>query len=119
MMCLWAGPEGPPPEQPELIRDPFGNTNYVPERFVGEQRVTHKAKAQHPCYTTSAHELGIKAPSQVDMPVKWRGKEGTFTRGYEMSEPGNTAVTVNNYVNRSLRTNKTVSKVHKDFDVDW
>jgi hypothetical protein len=53
------------------------------------------------------------------MPVKWRGKEGTFTRDFEMNEPGKNTITVNNYRNRGLRTCKTFSKVHHDLDIDF
>ena len=45
--------------------------------------------------------------------------QGVFTRDFEMKEPGKNTITVNNYVNRGLRTNKTFSKVHKEFDIDW
>ncbi len=45
--------------------------------------------------------------------------QGTFTRDFEMSEPGKSSITINAYRNRSLRTNKTYSKVHTDFDVDF
>ena len=118
--------------------DPFGSKKDMPERFVDAKKFLHGVKVQHPCFTTSAHDIGFKKPNQVDMPVKWRGKEvslrtaplqirindhfvsqGDFTRDFEMKEPGKNAITVNNYVNRGLRTNKTFSKVHRDFDIDW
>ncbi len=35
----------------------------------------HNVKVQHPCFTTTAHEIGQKKPQAVDMPVKWGGKE--------------------------------------------
>ena len=45
--------------------------------------------------------------------------QGVFTTDFVMSEPGKMAVTINNYKNRGLRTNKTRSKVHKEYDVDF
>jgi hypothetical protein len=45
--------------------------------------------------------------------------QGDFTRDFEMKEPGKSTITVNNFVNRGLRTNKTFSKVHREFDIDW
>ena len=57
--------------------------------------------------------------TQVDMPLKWRGKEGVFTKDFEMNEPGKSTITVNNYRNLGLRTCKTYSKVHRDLDMDF
>ena len=82
---------------PQGTKDPFGNSSIVPDRFANATSFTSNIKVQHPCFTTTAHDLGCKKPQQVDMPVKWRGKEGTFTRDFEMNEPGNSTMTVNNY----------------------
>ena len=103
----------------EEQKDPFGNSNIVPSRFSDATQFVANTKVQHPCFTTTAHDLGIKKPQQVDMPVKWRGKEGAFTLDFCMNEPGNTSITINKYVNRGLRTNKTTSKVHTELDVDF
>ena len=84
-----------------------------------QSTITSNIKVQHPCFTTTGHDLGCKKPQQVDMPVKWRGKEGVFTRDFEMNEPGKTTITVNNYRDRGLRTCKTYSKVHNSLDVDF
>ena len=114
------GPEGEQKDdRPVATKDPFGNSSIVPDRFANCNQWTSNRKVQHPCFTTTAHELGYKAPKQVDMPVKWRGKEGTFTRDFEMNEPGKNTITVNNYRNRGLRTCKTFSKVHHDLDIDF
>ena len=113
------GPDGPEEEPPVVQKDPFGNSNIVPQRFANSDGFTHNSKVQHPCFTTTAHDIGIKKPQQVDMPVKWRGKEGTFTRDFEMQEPGKASISINNYNNRGLRTNKTFSKVHTDLDIDF
>ena len=106
-------------DTPKDTKDPFGNSSLVPMRFRDAETFESKVKVQHPCYTTTGHDIGIKRPSQVDMPVKWRGKEGVFTTDFVMQEPGKMAVSINNYTNRGLRTNKTYSKVHRDFDVDF
>ena len=69
---------GPSSEQAELQAagiDPFGNKGGLPQRFEDAKSFVHSAKVQHPCFTTAAHDIGIKRPNQVDMPVKWRGKE--------------------------------------------
>eukprot|EP00283_Hemiselmis_rufescens_P009714 CAMPEP_0173419376 /NCGR_PEP_ID=MMETSP1357-20121228/1247_1 /TAXON_ID=77926 /ORGANISM="Hemiselmis rufescens, Strain PCC563" /LENGTH=185 /DNA_ID=CAMNT_0014382013 /DNA_START=30 /DNA_END=587 /DNA_ORIENTATION=- len=113
------GPDGFVDEVEHDTKDPFGNSSLVPKRFVDAEVFRSNVKVQHPCYTTTGHDIGIKRPSQVDMPVKWRGKEGVFTTDFVMSEPGKMAVTINNYTNRGLRTNKTYSKVHKEFDIDF
>jgi len=44
-------------------------------RFSDATQFVANTKVQHPCFTTTSHDLGIKKPQQVDMPVKWRGKE--------------------------------------------
>merc|ERR1719199_54741 len=114
------GPEG---EQKDgsapVTLDPFGNKSVVPARFENANNWTSNIKVQHPCFTTTAHEIGCKRPQQVDMPLKWRGKEGVFTKDFEMNEPGKSTITVNNYRNLGLRTCKTYSKVHRDLDMDF
>lgn len=70
-----AGPDAKIEEEVEDKKDPFGNSSRVPERFTDSTAFHGKVKVQHPCYTTTSHDIGIKKPSQVDMPVKWRGKE--------------------------------------------
>ncbi len=70
-----AGPDAQVEEEVEDKKDPFGNSSRVPDRFKDATAFHGKVKVQHPCYTTTAHDIGIKNPSQVDMPVKWRGKE--------------------------------------------
>ena len=142
------GPSGNrSPEASSGGPDPFGSKGSLPERFSDVKNISHSVKIQHPCFTTSAHDVGMKRPNQVDMPVKWRGKEvndkshpvsiyfnqknsqgflicilffqGDFTRDFEMKEPGKNTITVNNFVNRGLRTNKSYSRVHREFDIDW
>ena len=58
--------------------DPFGSKGGLPQRFTDAKSFVHGAKVQHPCFTTAAHDIGIKRPNQVDMPNKWRGKEVCF-----------------------------------------
>jgi hypothetical protein len=92
------GPDGEQREEkPVATKDPFGNSSLVPDRFSDVAQWTSSIKAQHPCFTTTAHDLGARKPQQVDMPVKWRGKQGEFTRDFEMNEPGKSTITVNNY----------------------
>ena len=69
---LWSGDEKPD-EKPEIFVDPFGNTNMLPERFEPTTVFDYKKKAQHPCFTTSGHDYG-KAPGQMELPSKWRGR---------------------------------------------
>jgi hypothetical protein len=59
--------------------DPFGSKGGLPQRFADAKSFVHGAKVQHPCFTTAAHDIGIKRPNQVDMPNKWRGKEVCFS----------------------------------------
>ena len=114
------GPDGEQKDDtPEVTVDPFGNKSSVPSRFENAGAWASNIKVQHPCYLTTAHELGGKRPQQVDMPNKWRGKAGVFTRDFEMNEPGKATITVNNYRNRGLRTAKTYSKVHPSLDFDF
>jgi len=69
------GPGGEQQDEREVgTKDPFGNSSIVPERFANASTFTSNIKVQHPCFTTTAHDLGCKRPQQVDMPVKWRGK---------------------------------------------
>mmetsp|Transcript_34560 Transcript_34560/g.108343 ORF Transcript_34560/g.108343 Transcript_34560/m.108343 type:complete len:147 (-) Transcript_34560:493-933(-) len=114
--------QGPNNASEQVIQgnvDPYGNNSVLPRRFADASLHKSNVKIQHPCFTTTAHDIGFKKPQQVDMPVKWRGKEGVFTREFEMREPGKTGITVNTYVDRGLRTGKTKSKVHKELDVDF
>lgn len=113
------GPDDTVAHEEEVMRDPFGNTNIVPNRFMDASSFVHNAKVQHPCFTTTSHEIGQKKPQQVDMPVKWGGKEGHFTQDFVMQEPGKASISINAYVNRGLRTNKTYSKVHTELDIDF
>jgi hypothetical protein len=75
---MWSsGPLGQKslPENRATVIDPFGGMGGLPQRFVDAKSFVHGAKVQHPCFTTAAHDIGIKRPNQLDMPVKWRGKE--------------------------------------------
>ena len=69
------GPSSQEANLQEAGLDPFGNQGGLPERFANAKKFVHNVKVQHPCFTTSSHDIGIKKPNQVDMPVKWRGKE--------------------------------------------
>lgn len=82
---------------------------------------------QHPCYNTSAHQIGRK-PTSVDMPMRWHGlfhlmrvlfalnrfffagSSGAFSQTFEVDTPGR-GVTINLYRNRGLKTSKTYSKI--------
>jgi hypothetical protein len=47
----------------------------------------------------------------VDMPLRWHGAAGHFTKEFEMNVPGAKAVEVNQYRCRSLNVIQTKSKV--------
>jgi hypothetical protein len=47
----------------------------------------------------------------VDMPLRWHGAAGHFTKEFEMNVPGAKAVEVNQYRCRSLNVMQTKSKV--------
>jgi hypothetical protein len=103
----------------------------VPGRF---QQVVgfhdYSVQQQHPCYTTSSRDLGKKKPQVinskfvcrcvyishtdaqvVDMPLRWHGAAGHFTKEFEMNVPGAKSVEVNQYRCRSLNVIQTKSKV--------
>jgi len=76
------------PEKKPTFVDPFGNTDILPDRFEDPSSMVHKSRSQHPCYTTSYNDLGARAPSDADMPTKWRGRDGVFTDTFVYDEPG-------------------------------
>jgi len=92
----------------------------VPGRF---QQVVgfhdYSVTSQHPCYTTSSRDLGKKKPQVVDMPLRWHGAAGHFTKEFEMNVPGAKAVEVNQYRCRSLNVMQTKSKVHTSLDLPY
>ncbi len=47
----------------------------------------------------------------VDMPLRWHGAAGHFTKEFEMNVPGAKSVEVNQYRCRSLNVIQTKSKV--------
>jgi hypothetical protein len=47
----------------------------------------------------------------VDMPLRWHGAAGHFTKEFEMNVPGAKSVEVNQYRCRSLNVMQTKSKV--------
>lgn len=58
------------------------------------------------------HSFLTNIPVQVvDMPLRWHGAAGHFTKEFEMNVPGAKAVEVNQYRCRSLNVMQTKSKV--------
>jgi hypothetical protein len=104
-------------KQAEVFTDPFGNTNVLPERFAPTTVFKYNKKAEHPCFTTTYNEIG-KAPGEMEMPNKWRGKKGDFTTDFVVIEPGQ-GLTISTYRDRGLRTAKTRSNVHPSLDIDF
>jgi Domain of unknown function (DUF4490) len=63
-------------------------------------------RKQHPCYTTSASDIGAKAPTNFDMPLVWAGVHGAFSASAH-GGPG---------LRSTLKTALERSRVHRELD---
>ena len=106
--------------EPEVERRAKEEGHIMPGRFTNHENFhDYGVKEQHPCYLTTAHDFGRKRPQIVDMPVRWHGAAGQFTKDFEMRVPGGQSVSINNFRNRSLRTMDNRSRVHKELDTPY
>jgi len=89
----------------------FHNLTPMPHRFTEEAlpavNVRHEepAKDEHPCYTTTAGEIGRLPMEGSDLPMRWYGRSGIFTSGW-VAEP-------KTKVNSGLNTGMDRSDIHQ------
>jgi len=95
----------------------FHNLTPMPHRFTEEAlpavNVRHEepAKDEHPCYTTTAGEIGRLPMEGSDLPMRWYGRSGIFTSGW-VAEP-------KTKVNSGLNTGMDRSDIHQNYDQGW
>ena len=51
-------------------------------RFRDVSTLRHTPRKQHPVYTTTANDIGLKKPTQLDMPDVYAGSAGGFTKTF-------------------------------------
>ena len=77
----------------------------IPERFKDAHSWKQQPKPQHAVFQTSNNMYGKKAPSQQEMPMKWYGIRGNFTKTFQAK-----------YSDTSFNTSRSASNVHKSMD---
>lgn len=78
----------------------------IPERFRDPDAIMHKPREEHVSFQTESGTLGRKKVTVVDLPAKYFGLNGNFTRSFL----GNT------FRNSSLNCENTTSRVHNGLD---
>lgn len=73
----------------------------IPARFKNAQGWKHQPLKQHAVFQTSNNVYGAKKPSQQEMPLKWNGIRGEFTKTFGGGR----------YRDTSFNTSKTTSRV--------
>mmetsp|Transcript_24614 Transcript_24614/g.62309 ORF Transcript_24614/g.62309 Transcript_24614/m.62309 type:complete len:235 (-) Transcript_24614:246-950(-) len=81
----------------------------LPERFKDAESFQIKKKEQHPLYETSNNSYGGKAPTGMDLPLRWHGREGDFTKTFLGGQ----------FKDNGLTTAVTHSRVHPELDEQW
>mmetsp|Transcript_1946 Transcript_1946/g.4951 ORF Transcript_1946/g.4951 Transcript_1946/m.4951 type:complete len:173 (-) Transcript_1946:112-630(-) len=88
----------------------------LPGRFR-EEDVWKKVdrKRQHPMYSTTSHEIGLRQPTIAQLPTKWFAQSGTFSKEFmnanRFGESRKTFTTLNTAMSRS--------KFHHSLDQGW
>ncbi|KIZ03195.1 hypothetical protein MNEG_4765 [Monoraphidium neglectum] len=82
------------------------NYKHLPSRFLDATCFAHKARREHPCYSTSSAEYGAKKPTGLDMPLSWAGVHGRFTNTF----CGGPAISP------TMKTHNIRSRVHRALD---
>ena len=73
----------------------------IPVRFKNAEGWKHQPLKQHAVFQTSNNVYGAKKPSQQEMPLKWNGIRGEFTKTFGGGR----------YRDTSFNTSKTTSRV--------
>ncbi|KAF5826518.1 hypothetical protein DUNSADRAFT_2830 [Dunaliella salina] len=84
----------------------YGVRDELPLRFRDPSTLRHKPKIQHPVFTTTANEIGLRKPDVTNLPDVYAGSAGGFTKTF----------TGGPYRNEALVTSTTKSKVHRLLD---
>ncbi|GFH18170.1 uncharacterized protein HaLaN_14926 [Haematococcus lacustris] len=78
----------------------------VPQRFHTLSTHRNQSKVQHPFYSTTAHDIGRRAPTPLELPDVYAGGSMHFTSTFFLGP----------YRNNALNTHYTTSRVHKKLD---
>ncbi|KAJ1627809.1 hypothetical protein T492DRAFT_1021972 [Pavlovales sp. CCMP2436] len=88
----------------------------LPGRFANEEGwKSFERRKQHPMYSTSSHEVGLRPPTLAALPTKWFGGSGTFSKEFmnanKFGESRRAFTT--------LHTSMTRNNVHHTLDQGW
>mmetsp|Transcript_26208 Transcript_26208/g.52531 ORF Transcript_26208/g.52531 Transcript_26208/m.52531 type:complete len:181 (-) Transcript_26208:504-1046(-) len=110
-----------PPTHPKGPNTNFQYPTPMPFRFQEEALPTHnkrheKARVEHPIYATSSSEIGKLTVEHTDLPLRWYGLEGDFTRTWDSALPFTLPKT---RVSSGLNTALDHSDIHHTMDQGW
>ncbi|GKT24663.1 Uncharacterised protein family UPF0691 like protein [Aduncisulcus paluster] len=71
------------PSAPSTVKEETTSVRELPARFADASHFKgYASKREHICYRTSSSTYGSIAPAPIDLPNRWHGKRGEFSRAH-------------------------------------